>query len=94
MANKPLTKQKSGETSLIKETPEQMPLIKNNFVLMAVAGVMIVLGFALMAGGATDWNSFNEDIFSMRRIVIGPTISFLGFLFMGFAIMYTPQNRK
>jgi hypothetical protein len=94
MANKPLTKQKSGETSLIKETPEQMPLIKNNFVLMAVAGVMIVLGFALMAGGATDWNSFNEDIFSMRRIVIGPTISFLGFLFMGFAIMYTPKNRK
>ncbi len=94
MANKPLTKQKSGETSLIKETPEQMPLIKNNFVLMAVAGVMIVLGFALMAGGATDWNSFNEDIFSMRRIVIGPTISFLGFLFMGFAIMHTPKNRK
>lgn len=94
MANKPLTQQKAGESTLIKETPEQMPLIKNNFVLMAIAGVMIVLGFALMAGGATDWNSFNEDIFSVRRIVVGPTISFLGFLFMGFAIMYTPKKRK
>ncbi len=94
MANKKITQQKAGETSLIKETPEQMPLIRKNFILMIIAGVMIVLGFALMAGGATDWNSFNEDIFSARRIVIGPTIAFLGFLFMGFAIMYTPKNNK
>ena len=94
MANKKITHQKAGETSLIKETPEQMPLIRKNFILMIIAGVMIVLGFALMAGGATDWNSFNEDIFSARRIVIGPTIAFLGYLFMGFAIMYTPKNNK
>lgn len=94
MANKKITQQKADETSLIKETPEQMPLIRKNFILMIIAGVMIVLGFALMAGGTTDWNSFNEDIFSARRIVIGPTIAFLGFLFMGFAIMYTPKNNK
>ena len=30
---------------------------------MAIAGVMIVLGFCLMAGGATDWDAFNADIF-------------------------------
>lgn len=94
MANKKITQQKADDTSLIKETSEQMPLIRKNFILMIIVGVMIVLGFALMAGGATDWDSFNEDIFSARRIVIGPTIAFLGFLFMGFAIMYTPKNNK
>lgn len=72
----------------------RLPFQKINFVLMAVAGVMIVLGFCLMAGGATDWDAFNPDIFSTRRIVVGPTIAFLGFLFMGFAIMYNPDGKK
>lgn len=94
MAIKPTAKQKNQDTSLIKESPEEMPLVRKNFILMIVAGVMIVLGFALMAGGATDWTTFNEDIFSTRRIVVGPTIAFLGFVFMGFAIMYSPRHEK
>ena len=55
---------------------------------------MIVIGFALMAGGASDWNVFNEDIFSVRRIVVGPTVAFLGFLYMGYAIMFSPKEKK
>lgn len=95
MSKKISTQQKKADEGiLIKETPEQMPLVKENFLLMAIAGVMIVLGFALMAGGATDWDSFNEDIFSTRRIVVGPTIAFLGFIFMGFGIMYNPKRKK
>lgn len=95
MAYKQTTRQPSERGSqLDPESRSQLPLMKTNFRLMAIAGVMIVLGFCLMAGGATDWNSFNEDIFSVRRIVVGPTIAFLGFLFMGFAIMYSPRNKK
>lgn len=95
MSKKISTQQKKADEGLlVKETPEQMPLVRDNFVLMAIAGVMIVLGFALMAGGATDWDSFNEDIFSTRRIVVGPTIAFLGFIFMGFGIMYNPKRKK
>lgn len=81
------------ETQLDPENRRQLPLLKINFRLMAIAGAMIVLGFCLMAGGATGWDSFNEDIFSARRVVVGPTIAFLGFLFMGFAIMYSPKGK-
>ncbi|MCH5326702.1 MAG: DUF3098 domain-containing protein [Duncaniella sp.] len=70
-----------------------MPLLPANFRLMAIAGAMIVVGFLLMLGGATGWETFNPDIFSARRIIVGPAISLLGFVFMGYAIMYKGKNK-
>ncbi|MBD5321734.1 MAG: DUF3098 domain-containing protein [Bacteroides sp.] len=67
--------------------------MRHNFILMAVAGAMIVLGFLLMVGGASTMDSFNADIFSTRRIVVGPAIAFLGFIFMGVGIMYSPKKK-
>lgn len=94
MAYKQITKPSASQNSqLDPESRSQLPLLKKNFILMAIAGAMIVLGFCLMAGGATDWEAFNADIFSARRVVVGPTIAFLGFLFMGFAIMYSPKRK-
>lgn len=84
----------SQEEALVREPREKMALLGHNFKLMAVAGAMIVIGFLLMAGGSTGWEEFNPDIFSTRRIVVGPLISFLGFIFMGFAIMYNPKKTK
>ena len=77
---------------LDKESYVQLPLVKINFILMTIAGVMIVLGFLLMLGGGSGSEGFNPDIFSTRRIVVGPTIAFLGFLFMGFGIIYRPKT--
>lgn len=79
--------------ALEKESESQLPLMRHNFILMAVAGAMIVLGFLLMAGGASTMDSFNADIFSTRRIVVGPAIAFLGFIFMGVGIMYSPKKK-
>ena len=74
---------------------DQRPFTKVNFYMMAGCLAMIIIGFLLMSGGGSDDpSSFNPDIFSTRRIVVGPTISFLGFLFMAFAIIYTPKNKK
>lgn len=92
MANKPASKRDEAESKLQLESESQMPLLKKNFILMAIAGVLIVLGFCLMVGGSTDWDAFNPDIFSTRRIVVGPALAFIGFLFMGFAIMYSPKK--
>ncbi len=83
---------KRGE--LIKEDSSAMPLTRINFILMAAAGAAIVLGFLLMLGSATTVDNFDESIFSTRRTVIGPTIAFLGFIFMGFAIMYSPRKKS
>ncbi len=70
------------------------PLHKVNLILMAIAGAMIVLGFLLMTGDSSSMESFNPDIFSTRRIVIGPTIAFLGFIFMGFGIIYRSKKEN
>ena len=85
---------KRPDSPLEKETPEQFPMGKNNFVMMGIAGLMIVAGFLLMLGGSSTEEAFNPDIFSARRVVVGPTISFLGFLFMGYAIIRKPSHRK
>lgn len=72
----------------------RLPLQRINFILMAIAGVMIIAGFLLMAGSPSSVTEFNPDIFSTRRIVVGPTIAFLGFLFMGAAIMWPAKKNK
>lgn len=80
-------------SQLDPETYVEFPLVKTNFILMAIAGAAIIIGFLLMLGGSTNAaNGFNPDIFSTRRIVIGPGLSFLGFLFMAFAIIYRPKK--
>ena len=69
------------------------PLTKINFLLMLVCGVIILVGFLLMLGEPSG-EEFNPDIFSTRRIVVGPTMSFVGFVLMGFAIIYSPRKKN
>ncbi|MDE5851100.1 MAG: DUF3098 domain-containing protein [Muribaculaceae bacterium] len=60
---------------------------------MACCLALIVIGFLLMAGpGSSVEGGFNPDIFSTRRIVVGPAVTFLGFLLMAFAILITPKK--
>ncbi len=79
------------------ETSEQqaarLPLHKINFIAMAIAGLMIIVGFILMLGSANSPEEFNPDIFSTRRIVVGPIISFLGFVGMAIAIILKPKQK-
>lgn len=73
----------------------RMPFGKVNFIMMAVCLLLIVVGFLLMSGGgAADDTSFNPEMFSTRRLVVGPTLAFLGFLCMAFAIIWTPRKKK
>lgn len=93
-SNEKLNTKTNANSQLDPETTVEFPLVRTNFILMAIAGAAIVVGFLLMLGGKTTVEGFNPDIFSTRRIVIGPGISFLGFLFMAFAIIYRPKNKK
>lgn len=76
-----------------QDTENNMPLMRNNFILMIAAGIMIVLGFILMTGSASGIDEYNPEIFSTRRIVVGPFISFLGFVLMAVAIIIRPKNK-
>jgi hypothetical protein len=94
MAKKPLNQPADAGVQIEREQPSQFPLTRTNFIMMIVAGVMIVLGFCLMLGGSTTTEAFNPDIFSTRRIVVGPTLSFLGFVAMAVAIVWRPRSEK
>jgi hypothetical protein len=84
---------KPNKKTNIKKAAQQ-PLTKRNFIMMAVAGAMIILGFLLMLGSSSTTEAYNPDIFSTRRIVIGPLFAFLGFAFMGVAIILRPNKTK
>lgn len=80
---------------IIRESAGQQPFVKRNIIFMIVSLIMIVVGFLLMTGSANgDVPGFNEDIFSFRRIVLGPGLAFLGFVAMAFAIVYSPKAEK
>ena len=75
----------------VLEKPSERPLIKRNFMWMIIAGAMIVTGFLLMLGGSSTTEEFNPDIFSARRIVVGPTLAFCGYVVMAVALKLKPR---
>lgn len=66
---------------------------KLNAILIAICFVIIVVGFALMVGAPSGATEYNPDIFSVRRITIGPMISLFGFVAMIVAILYRPKKK-
>lgn len=87
--------EKKDPQGLDRMTSKQRPFSKVNYYMMGGCLALIVLGFILMSGGGSSVeNGFNPEIFSTRRIVVGPALSFLGFLLMAFAIIYKPKSKE
>lgn len=83
------------EKSEQRARQDAMPFGKINFIMMGCCVLLIIVGFALMSGGGSaNETEFNPDIFSTRRLVVGPTLAFIGFLCMAFAIIRTPRKAK
>ncbi len=80
-------KMKSESVVPGEQKKTEFALGKTNIILIAVAFVVIVVGFLLMLGPGTTPEAYNPHIFSFRRIVLAPGIAFAGFVFMVYAIM-------
>lgn len=77
-----------------KVEDSQRPFGRMNYIAMAACLLLIIIGFVLMTGpGSSVDGGFNADIFSTRRIVVGPAVTFLGFLLMAFAILIKPKRQ-
>ena len=63
-----------------------------NLILIAVSFVIIIVGFGLMVG-APSGEEYNPDIFSFRRITVGPMIALFGFIAMIFAILFRVKKK-
>ena len=77
------------------EKQQLLSLTFENYKLMLIGFVIIVIGFILMAGGGSDDpNVFNEDMFNFRRITLAPILVLGGFAFEVYAIMKKPKKKR
>lgn len=67
-------------------------LPKLNIILIGVSFLIIVAGFLLMLGEPSG-EVYNPDIFSVRRITVGPMISLAGFVLMVVAILFKSKKK-
>ena len=66
---------------------------KENYTLMLIGLAIIIIGFALMAGGKMeDPSAFNPEIFSFRRITLAPIVVMIGFVIEVVAIVKKPKE--
>lgn len=79
-----------------EEQRQAFPLNRINYILLAVAAGIILIGFLLMVGGGTgNPNKFDYDeIFSFRRITLAPLTVLLGYALVMVAILYRPKKEK
>ncbi len=66
---------------------------KENYILMGVGVLLLILGYVLLSGGGSDDpNVFSEALFSTRRLVVAPLVILAGFIVEIWAIMKRPKE--
>ncbi len=82
-----------GKAAAPKKQEEQLPLGKINFIMIAVSVLLIVIGFVLMWGSPNVGDTFNDDIFSTSRTLVGPMLSLAGFVLVVPSIIWRPKKK-
>ena len=79
-------------THRLDSKKDGFPIPLRNYKLILIGFGIVILGFILMMGkGAESLDTFNYDIFSLRRITFEPLVVLLGFGFIFWAIMRKPK---
>lgn len=80
------------------KNPFNFPILfdKQNYLLMGVGLLVLIIGFFLMSGGkSADPNVFDESqIYSFRRITLAPIVILLGFAIEAYAILKKPSTTE
>ena len=68
---------------------------KENFILIAISLLIIIIGFLLMSGGqTTEEHGFDPSIFNVRRIIVAPIVVVIGFGLVVYAILKKPKDEE
>jgi len=88
-----VTATSSPATAKVKAAPANPLFSKDNYLWMLAGGVVMAIGFFLMAGGkSADPTKFNDnEIYSTTRITIAPLLIMIGFIIEIVAIMKKPK---
>ena len=66
---------------MMKKIKKEFLLKKNNFRLIILGLLFIIIGFILMSGGGSeDPNFFDNDIYNFQKIRLAPTLILIGFV--------------
>ncbi|MDR0413760.1 MAG: DUF3098 domain-containing protein [Dysgonamonadaceae bacterium] len=72
---------------------KQFTFGKENFILLAVSLVIIIIGFLLVSGGkTTEETGFDPSIFNTRRLLVAPVVLLTGFGSVIYAILKKPKE--
>lgn len=81
---------KAQETSVKKEG---FAFGKENYMLMVIGIIVIIIGNLLMVGGGSkDPSVFDPEIFNFRRLTLAPVVILAGFIIEIVAIMRKPKD--
>lgn len=70
----------------------EMAFVRQNYIFLIAGVAVVILGFILMSGGASDDpNVFSEGVFSTRRLTVAPIVLLAGFGLVFYAIMKKPK---
>ena len=73
---------------MIKEKEDDFAFGRENYKLLIIGIVVLVVGNLLMIGGGSDDPSiYNPEIFSFRRITLAPLVILAGFATVLIAIV-------
>ena len=72
---------------------KQFAFGKENFILLGISVLIMIIGFILMSGGqTTEETGFNPAIFSPQRIKLAPIVTMTGFLLVIVAVLYKSKD--
>lgn len=64
------------------------PFTRKQYLWLGIGLVILVIGYVLMSGGASDDPEvFSYEIFSMRRITLAPVVVLTGYATIFYAIL-------
>ena len=79
--------------TISKNTESHTPFGRTNYVIILSACLTIAIGMVLMTGDGSTETEFQEDIFSVRRIVIAPMMCLAGYLTIIVGILWKNPSR-
>ncbi len=83
---------KTDDTASSKKTSTLYAFGRENYLLMIVGLVVMLIGYLLMIGGGSkDPNVFNYKMFDFQRMTLSPIIIFIGILIELVAIFKKPK---
>lgn len=65
-----------------------------NYAMLVVGVLVVIAGYALMAGKGSTATSFNPEIFSPVRIKVAPLVVLAGFVWTMLAVMVRSRGAR